>query len=445
VATDAARTSVLLVDETPATVESMRRVLHSAGFRVLSAGTLGDAVRLMRSERFDLVIANARLAGEDDFSMLLHARTHHHAADVIVTANYATVEGAVTAMRLGAADYLAKPIEAERLLGAVRAALSGRRDAQARARGEAAPPPSTYGLWGESEPMRHVFRAIAKAASVSATVLISGESGTGKELVARAIHYSSPRASAPFVAVNCGAIPDTLLESELFGYVKGAFTGAAESRAGFFQTADGGTIFLDEISETTPPMQVKLLRVLQDREICMVGATRSRKVDVRIVASTNRDPLTLVEKGLLREDLFYRLNVIAVALPPLRERGDDALLLVRHFARKYADDYGKPLPEISDAAMRALAEYPWPGNVREMENVVQRLVVMSEGGVIGVADLPAAMRHPVPRAAGLDRPLAVVERDYIHNVLASVGGNRSRAARILRIDRKTLRAKLAHI
>ncbi|MFZ5787524.1 MAG: sigma-54-dependent transcriptional regulator [Acidobacteriota bacterium] len=442
-ASDTARTSVLLVDETPATVEGMRRALHAAGFRVLAAGSFGEAVRLMRAETFDVVLASVRLTGEDDFSLLVYVRTHHQATEVIVTANYATVEAAVTAMRLGAADYLAKPVEAERLLGAVHRALSGRRSGPLGAGDDARPLPSAYGLWGESEPMHRVFKAIAKAASVSATVLISGESGTGKELVARAIHYSSSRSSAPFVAVNCGAIPDTLLESELFGYVKGAFTGASESRAGFFQTADGGTIFLDEISETTPPMQVKLLRVLQDKEICMVGATRPRKVDVRIVASTNRDPLTLVEKGLLREDLFYRLNVIAVALPPLRERGDDALLLVRHFARKYADDYGKPLPEFSDAAMRALAAFPWPGNVREMENVVQRLVVMSEGGTIGVADLPAALQHPVPRGTGLDRPLAEVERDYIQNVLTSVGGNRSRAARILRIDRKTLRGKLA--
>jgi two-component system response regulator HydG len=226
------------------------------------------------------------------------------------------VEGAVEAVKGGAENYLAKPFTDEELLEAVRGALEKlrvRRIARARAASTARPP---HGLLGESEAMRVVYRAIAKAAAVGATVLISGESGTGKELVARAIHYSSGRASAPFVAVNCGAIPESLLESEQFSFVKGAFTGAVESRAGFFQTADGGTIFLDEISETTPIMQVKLLRVLQDREVTMVGATRSRQVDVRVVAATNRDPLGLVEKGVLREDLFYRLNVISIHVPP---------------------------------------------------------------------------------------------------------------------------------
>ncbi|HUT00939.1 MAG TPA: sigma-54 dependent transcriptional regulator, partial [Phycisphaerae bacterium] len=249
-----------------------------------------------------------------------------------------------------------------------------------------------------------------------------------------------------FVPVNCGGIPEGLLESELFGYVKGAFTGADESRAGFFQTADGGTIFLDEISETSLNMQVKLLRVLQDREVCMVGANHARKVDVRILASTNKSLPDLVRKGLFREDLYFRLNVITIELPPLRERGDDVFLLIHHFAGKYAREAGRPMPHLSDEALGLLKDsYYWPGNVRELENVIQRLVVMAESDRIEVPDLPAPFRFNALRGADLTRSLAEVEAEYIRNVLASVGNNKTRAAEVLQIDRKTLREKLRRV
>jgi DNA-binding NtrC family response regulator len=290
--------------------------------------------------------------------------------------------------------------------------------------------------------MRKALQAIPKAAASDATVLITGESGTGKELVARAIHYNSPRASAPFIPVNCGGIPDGLVESELFGHVRGAFTGAVDSRAGFFQAADGGTIFLDEISDVGPAMQVKLLRVLQDREVVMVGSTRSRKVDVRIVAATNKDLLGLVRKGAFREDLYFRLNVVTIELPPLRERGDDILLLIRHSAERFARAAGRPAPRFSETALQVLRNYHWPGNVRELENVVQRLLVMTEGDVIEVPDLPSLMRFSALRGEGVRRTLAEVEAEHIRNVLASAGGNKTRAAEILGIDRKTLRQKL---
>ncbi|RKX17796.1 MAG: sigma-54-dependent Fis family transcriptional regulator, partial [Candidatus Zixiibacteriota bacterium] len=301
-----------------------------------------------------------------------------------------------------------------------------------------------YGLLGQSGAMRKVYDAIAKVAPSNANVLITGESGTGKELVARAIHYSSKRSSAPFVPVNCGGIPEGLLESELFGYVKGAFTGAVETRAGFFQTADGGTIFLDEISETSLAMQVKLLRVLQDKEVCMVGANRSRPVEVRILAATNKDLLSLVKKGTFREDLYFRLNVITIAVPPLRERNSDILLLVNHFAKKFAKESDKPALRFSDKALEALKNYNWPGNVRELENIIQRIVVMSEGELIDVPDMPSLLRFSVMTETGFKRTLAEVETEHISNVLASVGGNKTRAAEILGIDRKTLREKLKH-
>jgi two-component system, NtrC family, response regulator HydG len=355
------------------------------------------------------------------------------------------VEGAVDAVKAGAEEYLTKPFTDEELFSAVRRALDKLKLRIAVQDRIPQTIGSRYGLLGDSEPMNYVLGAIAKAASTPATVLITGQSGTGKELVARAIHYSSKRASAPFVPVNCGGIPETLLESELFGYVKGAFTGALESRAGFFQTADGGTIFLDEVSETSLAMQVKLLRVLQEKEVCMVGSTQPRKVNVRILAATNKNLLSLVKKGSFREDLFYRLNVIEIVIPPLQDRGDDILLLAKHFARKYSVEDEKPEPRFTDKALEMLRNYGWPGNVRELENVVHSVVVMTDSDVIDGPDLPALMRYAGVRETGLQRTLAEVEAEHIRNVLASVGGNKTRAAEVLGIDRKTLREKMKRL
>lgn len=355
---------------------------------------------------------------------------------------YASVKGAVEAVKTGAEEYLSKPFTDEELFSAVSRALNKLEIRRAGQKSQLTTPSNSYGLIGDSKAMLGVFNAIAKAASTSATVLMSGESGTGKELVARAIHYSSAQVSAPFVPINCGGIPENLLESELFGYVKGAFTGATTTRAGFFQTADGGTIFLDEISETSPSMQVKLLRVLQDKEVCMVGANRTRKVDVRILAATNKDLPSLVARGDFREDLFFRLNVITISIPPLRERGNDILLLTQHFAGQYAKEHGKSIPKFSENALQVLKSYNWPGNVRELENVIQRLVVMTDSDFIEVSDLPDLMRFSALRKTGFDRTLAEVEAEYIRNVLESVNGNKTKAAKILGIDRKTLREKL---
>jgi DNA-binding NtrC family response regulator len=290
--------------------------------------------------------------------------------------------------------------------------------------------------------MKKVYRAISKASQTSATVLISGESGTGKELAARAIHYSSRRGSSQFVPVNCGGIPEGLLESELFGYVKGAFTGAVETRSGFFQTADGGTIFLDEISEMSIAMQVKLLRVLQDKQVYMVGSNRPQKADLRILAATNKDLVNLVEKGLFRNDLYYRLNVINIQMPPLRDRDDDILLLINHFTQKYCMELDKKVPHFSKNALKILQNYYWPGNVRELENIIQRLVIMVESEVIDVPDLPSLMRFSTLKGFKLNQTLEEMEYQYITNVLQSVKGNKSKASEILGIDRKTLREKI---
>ncbi|MFC2119026.1 sigma-54 interaction domain-containing protein, partial [Bacteroidota bacterium] len=299
-----------------------------------------------------------------------------------------------------------------------------------------------HGIIGTSEAMQKVFNEIKNAASTSATVLITGESGTGKELVARAIHYSSKQASAPFVPVNCGGIPEGLQESELFGYVKGAFTDATETRAGFFLTADGGTIFLDEIGNTSLSMQAKLLRVLQNKEISMVGSSRPQNVNVRIIAATNRDLLTLVKKGAFREDLYYRLFVITIDIPPLRERENDILLLTNHFLLKFADEFNRLKPQLSNNTLQVLKKYNWPGNVRELENVIQRLVAMMGEGPIEAADLPSMMRFSAFRKTGVSKTLSEVEAEHIRNVLSALGGNKTKAAEVLGIDRKTLREKL---
>jgi len=433
---------ILVVDDAPNTLEVLRRNLESQGYRVFTAPGVVEAIKILDATPVDLVITDLKMPRVSGLDLVRHVRENFKDTEVMMITGYATVEGAVRAVKTGAQEYLPKPFTDGELFSAVRRALDKlhvRRAGNAKLR---RPPRNAYGLLGESAEIRTVFEAIAKVAPTSATVLITGESGTGKELVARAIHYSSPRASAPFVPVNCGGIPEQLLESELFGYVKGAFTGATESRAGFFQTADGGTIFLDEISDTSPSMQVKLLRVLQDKEICMVGARRTRKVDVRILAATNKDLLSLVKKGAFREDLFFRLNVITIPVPPLRQRGNDILLLAHHFATKFAEELGKPTPRFSDSALQVLRNYYWPGNVRELENVIQRLMVMTDGDVMEVPDMPPLMRFSALRETGLNRTLAEVEAEYIRNVLASVDGNKTQAARILGIDRKTLREKL---
>ncbi len=435
---------ILVVDDAVDTLEVLQRNLTSQGYQVFTALNVSGALALLEDTNVDLVITDLKMPGASGLDLVRYVRENLGDTEVMMITGYATVNGAVQAVKQGAQEYLAKPFTDEELFLSVRKALDKlrmRRTAQVTL-DEAEPP---YGIIGESKLMRNVFKAVHKAASTPATVLITGESGTGKELVARAIHYSSPRAASPFVPINCGAIPHELFESELFGYVKGAFTGAATTRAGFFQTADGGTIFLDEISETSPAMQVKLLRVLQDKEVFMLGSRKPEQVDVRILAATNKKLESLIRKQSFREDLYYRLNVITIDLPPLRERNDDILLLTRNFSAKFAEELDKPTPRFSDDALAVLKNYHWPGNVRELENVIQRLVVMVEQDMVEVKDLPSLMRFQLPKEQGLTRTLAEVEAEHIRNVLASVNGNKTKTAEILRIDRKTLREKLKRI
>ncbi|NLI74934.1 MAG: sigma-54-dependent Fis family transcriptional regulator [Candidatus Riflebacteria bacterium] len=435
------RTRVLIVDDSRDTLEMLQRNLAREGFQVFAATNVPDAISLLEGQPVDLVITDLKMPKISGLDLVRHVRDNFRLTEIVMITGYPSVEGAVQAVRTGAEDYLAKPFTTEELLATVKGALAKlqrRRDAA----GTESPPVHFPGLCGESPAMLRVYESLARAAKTAATILITGESGTGKELVARAIHYSGARAAAPFVPVNCGSIPEELLESELFGFIKGAFTGAVESRAGFFQTADGGTIFLDEIGEMTLSMQVKLLRVLQDKEIFMVGCRKPRQVDVRILAATNKDLGSLIRKGTFRDDLYYRLNVLNIHLPPLRERLSDIPLLARHFLARHSRELGRQPPRLSDRTIEILGRYEWPGNVRELENLIQRLLVMTDGQVIDAPDLPSFMRTLVQHQKDLHRTLAQVEQEHILAVLDSVGGNKTHAAKILGIDRKTLREKL---
>ncbi len=429
---------ILVVDDARETVEVLRRNLEAEGYEVSAAASAIEAIRVLEARPVDLVVTDYRMPGVDGMDLIRHVTENYRDVPVVMITGYGSIGHAVEAVKAGAIEYLPKPFTDSELADAVQCALA-RRVPRPPA---AAPSPPPAGIVGNSPAMRSVYDLVDRASRVEAPVLITGESGTGKELVARAIHYTGSRAAAPFVAVNCGAIPEPLFESELFGHLKGAFTGADQTRAGYFQTAEGGTIFLDEVGELAPGMQVKLLRAVQEREVAMVGSRKPLRVDVRIIASTNRDISALVSRGLFREDLYWRLNVIAIELPPLRDRPGDLPLLVRHFISRWAREYGKTEPEIVPRAMDALSRHDWPGNVRELENAVQRLVLLCDGPLIDVVDLPASLRFRASAGPRADRTLAEVEAEHIALVVEAAGGNISKAASTLGIDRKTLSAKL---
>ncbi len=436
------KAKILVVDDAPDTLEVIERHLSAAGYSVITVPGVTEAVRALEATGIDLVITDQRMPKASGMQLIKHVRQNYRNTEVIMLTGYASVPNAVEAMQSGAYEYLSKPFTEQELLSAVSRAMDKLALLNIHRFSGHLLSPQECGLIGNSKVMQKVYRAIDKAAGSDATVLVSGESGTGKELVARAVHYNGHRRSAPFVPVNCGGIPDGLLESELFGYRKGAFTGAHESRAGFFQTAAGGSIFLDEIAELGLPMQAVLLRVLQDKTVFSVGSRKPAKVDVRIIAATNKKLGDLAQSGHFREDLYYRINVIPIELPPLRERGDDILLLINSFVDRIAKEQHKTPPVFTDSALRALRSYPWPGNVRELENVIQRLLLMADGECIDAPDLPELMRYKFESAITPCSTLSEVEQQHIAAVLTHVNGNKSQAAAILGIDRKTLRRKL---
>ena len=440
------RPTILLIDDD----QSLRRVteftLHEAGYRVLTAADGAEGLRLFARENPALVITDIQMPGLSGYEVLKQIKEQAPAALVIVITAYGTVEKAVEAMKLGAYDYLTKPFSRDELTLTVGKALAydGLREENRKLREELTDKIDFSRLVGMSESMREVFELVRKVAASEATVLIGGESGTGKELVARAIHSGSERRAGPFVAVNCAAIPRDLLESELFGHARGAFTGAVRERKGKFEQAEGGTLFLDEVGELPLDLQPKLLRALQEREIEPVGGA-ARRIDVRLVAATNRDLEAALDEGSFREDLYYRLAVIPLHLPPLRERRDDIPLLVRHFLDKHGKN---PPPPCSETVLEALADYDWPGNVRELENAVERMLILRRGAGIELDDLPPKIRRPRPSAvipvAGVlnlpeeGYPLEDLEKEAVFEALRRNDWNQTRAAAFLRIPRHTL-------
>lgn len=431
---------MLVVDDSEETVELIKRNLEGAGYQVYAAHNVQDGLAILESVEIDLVITDLKMPGQSGIQLIRHVSENYHGVGVLVITGFPSIQGAVESIKIGAEEYLVKPFTDDELFSSVSRVVSRSRVHKRKDGGRIRP--QNFGIIGESEGMLKVFRTIEKIRSTNATVLISGESGTGKELVARAVHYGGKGSKAPFVPVNCGGIPDTLLESELFGHVKGAFTGATETRTGFFQTAEGGTIFLDEISNTSLAMQAKLLRILQDKEFYMVGSKKPLKANARVVAATNVDLMQLVKKGLFREDLYYRLYILYIELPPLRERGNDIDLLIEFYKAKYSGELNRGSIRFTPRALNALRSYSWPGNVRELQNLVHRLVILAEDDVIDVPDLPESFRYSAARSKGLDRTLQDAEQEYIQAVLAANQNNISRTAGILGIDRKTLREKL---
>jgi DNA-binding NtrC family response regulator len=437
---------ILVVDDDPSTCEFLLELLEDVG-EVESRQDPADAIALATRERFDVVVSDinfeASLSGID---VLKAVKQAHRDTEVVLVSAFGSLDAAIEAVRLGAYDFVSKPFDVEGVRETIRRALAAR-PAGGSAEGERVPAtrrePSDL-LVGTSAKMLSVYKSIALVAESRTTVLVLGESGTGKELVARAIHSRGPRAKGPFLAVNCGAVTETLLESELFGYVKGAFTGALSDKEGLLEAASGGTLFLDEIGETSPSLQVKLLRVLQQEEYTPVGGVKSHATDVRVIAASNQNLEALVEEGRFRTDLYYRLNVVTIVVPPLRERPDDIPKLIAYFVRRMRAD-GVAAPRLSGKALDRLVAYPWPGNVRELENTIERLALFSRGRTIEAEDLPEKFLQRKPSMAPIEASLYEglpsldeIERRYLIHVLSHVGGNRKRAAEIMGIDRRTL-------
>ena len=441
---------ILVVDDEAPLRHTLSLILGGEGHEVLTASDGAEALSRLASDAVDLVLCDIRMPAMGGLDFLEGFRAAAHDALVVMMSAYGDVDTAVEAMRRGAYDYIAKPFRAEEVILVVRKAVE-REGLRARVRELEGELRAIGGgeIVGSSSAMRDAVELARKVARHPTTVLVTGESGTGKELLARLIHAASPRAGAPFVAVNCGAIPEALLESELFGHVKGAFTSADRDRTGLFEEAHGGTLLLDEIGELPPALQVKLLRALQESEVRPVGSSQSRAVDVRVVAATNRDLAADVRDGRFRGDLFYRINVVALHLPPLRDRPEDVAPLAMHFVERCNRRLGLRVQAIAPHALRALAEHAWPGNVRELENVIERAMVLAGGATIEREHLPDAVRGrgaPSPGASGDDlsvkRQTEALERSLIRRALDRTAGNRTRAARLLDLSHRALLYKI---
>ena len=446
-----AHSTVLVVDDDRANLDSVARIFQLEGLATLTASDGAEGLALLRRPEVGVLVTDLMMPGLDGTELLRTARSMRPDVEVVLMTAYGTVEAAVSAMKDGAYDFITKPLKRHALVKTVlralehRALMAENETLKARLADLGAPGGRT--LIGQSPAFRALMETLRQAGAAHATVLLVGESGTGKELAARALHELSPRASGPFVAVNCGAIPETLLEAELFGVEKGAFTGALARREGRFERAHGGTLFLDEVGELSLSAQVKLLRVLQEGEIERLGGSGPLAVDVRVVSATRRELPREVAESRFREDLYYRLNVVEVRIPPLASRREDVPLLADHFLRRFAAKNAKPLRGLSPEALQALEDYAWPGNVRELEHAVERAVVLARGDILEVGDLPESVRTGPRGAAGqvvipIGTPMEEVERRLIHETLRHTGGDKTMAARLLGIAARTIYRKL---
>jgi DNA-binding NtrC family response regulator len=443
---------VVVVDDEVNAAAALETLLRQDGYEVAKANDGAAGLRLLETFDADVILTDLRMPGIDGLEVLARAKEIRPDALVIVMTAYGTVQTAVQAMKLGSEDYLSKPIDVEELEVLLQRAMEKKtlREETQLLRERLDHKYSLDNLVGESPDMLAAFKTVRQVASSGSSVLLTGESGTGKELFAQALHQNSSRRNRPFVKVACAALPETLLESELFGHEKGAFTGALFTRAGRFEIASGGTLFLDEIGDISPTVQVKLLRFLEEREFERVGGNKTYKVDVRIVCATHRDLPKRIEEGGFREDLYYRLNVIQVHIPPLRERGNDIALLALHFLRRYAEANGKDVRELSDEALRMLLQHPWPGNVRELENAIERAVVLADAPVLSEAHFPTLRRSDAsanpggrfPRVRIPGSSLADLEREAILRTLEAVSGSTSRAASMLGISPRKIQYKM---
>ena len=442
------RFHILVVDDEPVQREMIGGFLKKQGFEVIAADSAERALELFRQDAFDLVLTDQKMAEMSGLELLQAVHTINAETPVILITAFGTIEAAVAALKQGAIDYLTKPLNLDELLYRIRQVSDRYRiiNENRELREALQDRHRIEGIIGESGSMLEVLSIVRRVAPSEATVLIRGESGTGKELIAKAIHFGSPRARGPLVKVNCAALPEALLESELFGHEKGAFTGALTSRQGRFELANGGTIFLDEIGDLPLHLQAKLLRVLQEREFEKVGSSRPVRVNVRIMAASHRPLEDLIKAGQLREDLYYRLNVVTICIPPLRERRSDVALLLDHFLRQYAEKNGKTIRGLTPEGRDILLRYDYPGNVRELENIIERAVVLTRDDVIGSGDLPLTVQEPEvadgDRETNLTAAVEALERRMIRDALARSDGIQTRAAELLGMGERALRYKL---
>jgi len=436
--------NILIVDDNYDMLDVLQRNLKTFNYHPYKASSVTEAIDVLKYNTIDLLITDLNMPEINGIELLKYAEDHFPLMPKLVITGSPSINNAITAIKSGALDYLTKPFTSEELYSAIDNSIvktknnPNKPDHNSHTSGDK----NDYaGIVGYSNQFKSLIEIIKRVQNNKVNILIEGESGTGKELIAKAIHYKGALASMPFISVNCGAIPETLMESELFGYTKGAFTGALESKIGLFQAASGGTIFLDEIGTAPMAVQTRLLRVLQEKEITKVGARSPEKLDVRIICATNNNLRKMVQQGTFREDLYYRINVVNIKTTPLRERKEDIIPLVNNFIKKYAVEYHKPAITINEKVNAILLRYSWPGNIRELENIIQHMIIMSDE-IIDVQQIPEHLKYALPEKSSLFKSLKEYEKEQILKVLTAVGNNKTKAAQILQIDRKTLSQKI---